>query len=48
MIHALMKQTLTTEQLAELALEGKNLCRKLCNKANNYKRAVERMNKEVQ
>ena len=42
MIHALMKQSLTTEELTELALEGKILCRQLCNKANNYKRAVER------
>lgn len=45
MIHALMKQSLTTEELTELALEGKNLCRQLCNKANNYKRAVERRKK---
>ena len=45
MIHALMKQSLTTEELTELALEGKILCRKLCNKANNYKRAVERRKK---
>ena len=45
MIHALMKQSLTTEELTELALEGKILCRQLCNKANNYKRAVERRKK---
>ena len=45
MIHALMKQSLTTEELTELALEGKVLCRQLCNKANNYKRAVERRKK---
>ena len=45
MIHALMKQSLTTEELTELALEGKTLCRQLCNKANNYKRAVERRKK---
>ena len=42
MIHALMKQSLTTEELADLAFEGKDLCRQLCNKANNYKRMAER------
>lgn len=42
MIHALLKQKLTTEELIVLALEGRNLARQLSNKANNYKRAVER------
>ena len=41
-IHALMKRSLTTEELAEFALKGKDRCRLLCNKSNNYKRAVER------
>lgn len=42
MIHALLKQQLTTEELAFLAEEGKTLARELSNKAGNYKRAVER------
>ena len=42
MIHALLKQNLSTEELVELALQGRNLARQLSNKANNYKRAVER------
>ena len=42
MIHALLKQKLVTEELVELALQGRDLARQLSNKANNYKRAVER------
>ena len=45
MIHALLKQSLTTEGLVSLAEEGKYLARELSNKAGNYKRAVERRNK---
>ena len=44
MIHALLKQQLTTEELASLAEEGKTLARELSNKAGYYKRAVERKN----
>ncbi|MBQ6240025.1 MAG: hypothetical protein IJK56_06650 [Firmicutes bacterium] len=44
-IHALLKQSLTTEGLVLLAEEGKKLARELSNKAGNYKRAVERKNK---
>ena len=44
LIHALLKQQLTTEELASLAAEGKELARMLSNKAGNYKRAVERKN----
>ncbi len=40
MIHALMKQALTTEMLETLALQGKSLARELCNRSTNYKRAV--------
>ena len=32
----------TWKELADLAFEGKDLCRQLCNKANNYKRMAER------
>ena len=42
LIHALLKQQLSTEGLASLAEEGKVLARELSNKAGNYKRAVER------
>ena len=42
MIHALMKQELTTEELEKLALDGKEYARKFSNKATNYRRAVER------
>ena len=42
LIHALLKKELTTEGLETVALEGYALARQLCNKAGNYKRAVER------
>ena len=42
LIHALMKQSLTTEELRGLAETGQTLIRELCNRANNYKRAVAR------
>lgn len=42
MIHALMKQSLTADDLESLAMQGKNIARALCTKATNYKRAVER------
>ena len=37
MIHALLGQVLTTEELVSLAEEGKKLARELSNKAGNYK-----------
>lgn len=47
LMHALMKQALTTEELYVTALEGKELARTLANKATSYRRAVERKkNKE--
>lgn len=45
LIHALMKQCLTTRDLAGLAEEGKRLARELSKRATNYKRAVERRNR---
>lgn len=42
LIHALMKQSLTTEELRLLAENGQALTRELCNRANNYKRAATR------
>ena len=44
LMHALMKQSLTTEDLKIVALKGKDLARKLANKATSYRRAVERRN----
>lgn len=44
LMHALMKQSLTTEELEMVALKGKDLARKLANKATSYRRAVERRN----
>ena len=42
MIHALMKQSLTTVELQTLALEGQELAKKLCARSTNYKRALEK------
>lgn len=42
MIHALMKQALTTEELENLALQGKNLARALTNKSGSFNRAMDR------
>ena len=42
MIHALMKQHLTTQILEELALAGECLTKELCKRSTNYKRAVAR------
>ena len=42
LIHALLKKELTTDEVEAFALEGKVLTRTLCNKAKNYKSAIER------
>ena len=42
LIHALMKQSLTTESLAGLAEEGKALIKTLNTKSSSYKRYMER------
>lgn len=46
MIHALMKQHLTTQALEELALTGERLAKEICKRSTNYKRAVERQKKK--
>lgn len=48
MIHALMKQSLTTEELSDLALQGKGLARTLTNRTGNYRRALERQQQKGQ
>ena len=47
LIHALMKQEVTTEGLAELALEGKTLARSLTNKSGSFTKAIEKKNRIV-
>lgn len=42
LIHALLKKELTTEEIESFAREGETLAKTLCNKSNNYKRAIER------
>ena len=42
MVHALLKQELTSEELENLALKGKEYARHFCNRATNYRRALER------
>ena len=44
MVHALLKQELTSEELENLALKGKEYARQFCNRATNYRRALERAN----
>ena len=45
-MHALMKGSHSTQELAALAQEGKTLARALCTGAGKYKRAVERREKK--
>ena len=42
MVHALLKQELTSEELENLALQGKEYARQFCTRATNYRRALER------
>lgn len=42
-IHALMKQSLHTEDLYELAMNGQALVKTLCNKTSLYNRALARL-----
>lgn len=42
MIHALMKQSLTTDILESLAVQGKEYARTLANRSGNFSRAIER------
>lgn len=42
MIHALMKQSLTTKILESLAIQGKEYARVLTNRSGSFRRAVER------
>lgn len=42
MIHSLMKQTMTTEELEQITSQGQLLVKTLCSKTTSYKRALER------
>ena len=42
LIHALLKQNLSTEELEQIAEEGQRLVRLLCSKATSYRRALDR------
>ena len=42
MVHALLKQEVTSEELEKLALQGKEYARIFSNRATNYRRALER------
>ena len=46
LIHALLKQSLTTEYLADIAYKGSELTRLLRNRTNSFNKAVERKNKQ--
>ena len=43
LIHALMKQVLTTDELETIAFQGKELSQKLSSKSTLYKKAVEKL-----
>ena len=42
LIHALLKQALTTEELSDFAYEGERLTKEIRTKATNFSRAVEK------
>ena len=42
-IHALMKQSLHTEDLSEIARKGEALTKLICNKSTQYNRTLERL-----
>ena len=48
LIHALLKQSLTTAEIALFAAEGKDLAEILRNRATNYRRAVQRQSAKAE
>ena len=46
LIHALMKQSLHTEDLEKIALEGQQLAKTISNKTKSYNNALAKQNKE--
>ena len=45
LIHALLKQSIHSEDLLEVAEEGERLTRQLCSKATSHRRALEKQEK---
>ena len=48
LIHALLKQSLHSEDLLEVAEEGEQLAKQLCSKTTSHRRALERENTKKQ
>ena len=48
LIHALMKQSLTSEKLEQIAAQGQAIVKTLCSKTTSYKRALEREQKRME
>lgn len=48
LIHALMKQSLSSEELEQLAAQGQQIVKMLCSKTTSYKRALEREQKRME
>lgn len=46
LIHALMKQNLTGEELERIGFQGQELVKVLCSKTTSYKRALERSHRK--
>jgi hypothetical protein len=44
LIHALLKQALTTEEISTFAWDGERLTKEIRTRATNFSRAVERKN----
>ena len=42
-VHALLKQELTSDEVVDIALQGKEYARKFCNRSTNYSRALDRL-----
>ena len=47
LIHALLKQTLTTEEVSEIAHMGERLTKEIRTRATNFSRALERINNRI-
>ena len=47
LIHALLKQTLTTKEVSKIAYTGERLTKELRTRATNFNRAVERKNNTI-
>ena len=48
LIHALMKQSLTSEELEQISAQGQQIVKTLCSKTTSYKRALEREQKRME